>query len=148
MAEISEVGCDKGSLVQVTELLFLGPYDVGVTKGVLQGFDILLKGLKLVQDPFGSALRDCLHVLVKEWLKPIIRGSVKVAGGKENLLGFGQEELKTAEEVMVALEKVKVKLMLVDREYVEEGEGAGTPLCSRSVEGAVELAEEVGSGGT
>ena len=49
---------------------------------------------------------------------------------------------------MVALEKVKVKLMLVDREYVEEGEGAGTPLYSRSVEGAVELAEEVGSGGT
>jgi hypothetical protein len=54
-------------------------------------------------------------------LEPVVRGSVEVAGGEENLLRFRHEEFRAAEEVVAALGEVQVELVSVPGEHVGRG---------------------------
>ena len=107
-AEVGEVGGDRGGLVEVSELSFLGPDDVGVTKSVFQGLGVLLKGLEFDRSPFRGVSGCCSCILVEEQLEPVVHGSIEVTRGKENFLRFGNEEFWAAEEVVAALGEVEV----------------------------------------
>ena len=120
LAEVGEVGGDGGGLVQVPEFSFLGSHDVRVAKGILQGLGILFKGLELDWDSLRRTIGERLCVLVQERLEPVVRGSVEVAGGKENLLGLGREEFRVAEEVVSTLGEVEVQFVSVSRVHVGE----------------------------
>ena len=50
----------------------------------------------------GKTELPSLGILVKERLEPIVRSSIEVIRGEEDLLGFGQEELQAAKEVVTA----------------------------------------------
>ena len=64
-AEVGEVGRHRGGLAEVSELSLLGPYDIGVTKGVLQGLGIPFEGLKLGRRSHRGISGDNSHVLVE-----------------------------------------------------------------------------------
>ena len=117
-AEVGEVGGDGGGLVQVPEFSFLGSHDVRVAKGILQGLGILFKGLELDWDSLRRTIGERLCVLVQERLEPVVRGSVKVAGGKENLLRLSREEFQVAEEVVSTLGEVEVQFVSVSGVHV------------------------------
>ena len=54
-------------------------------------------------------------------MEPVVRGSVEVAGGEENLLRFGHKEFRAAEEVVAALGEVQVELVSVPGEHARRG---------------------------
>jgi hypothetical protein len=103
--EVGEVGGDGRELVQVPEFPFLGAHDIRVAEGVFQGLCVLLEGLELSGGFLGGAIHSS-GVLIQEGLKPVVCGSIEIAGGEEDLLVLGREEFGAAEEVVSALGKV------------------------------------------
>jgi hypothetical protein len=111
--ELSEVGRDRGGLVEVAKFSLLGAHDIRVSKCLLQGLGELGEGFE-----FGWDLRAShrgFRVLIQERLEPVESRSVEVTGGKEDLLGLVGEEFGAAEEVVAALREEQVELMSVSR---------------------------------
>jgi hypothetical protein len=103
--EVGEVGGDGRDLVQVPEFPFLRAHNIRVSEGVFQGLCVLLEGLELGGGFLGGVIHSS-GVLIQEGLKPVVHGTIDIAGGEEDLLVLGREEFGAAEEVVSTLRKV------------------------------------------